>query len=120
MRVSILVANGFTVLSTDPVSIGRNSNLAIRHHCIGTVRRYGRLWQRLVLFVLVSRLHDRSLQRLGAASLGRAAGRIMPSEDRYRVLRRFGSDYPAAAECAPARHYSQRRCNRCVGGYRYR
>ena len=41
-------------------------------------------------------------------------------KDRDRVVRRFGSDYSAAAECAPARHYSERRCNRCVGVYRYR
>ena len=59
------------------------------------------LWRRLVLFVLVSRLHDRSLGRAGAARLARAAGRAMPIEDRDRVVRRFGSDCSTVAKCAP-------------------
>ena len=50
------------------------SNLSIGHHCTGTVWRSRHLWRRLVLYFLVSCLHDRSLQSAGAARLAGGAG----------------------------------------------
>ena len=53
------------------------------------------------------------------------AWRAQPDEPcRARIVTELfaamGAIIPQLAECAPARHYGERRCNRCVGFYRYR
>ena len=49
-------------------------NLAVGHHRIGTIRRCGRVRRRLVLYILVSCLHDGSLRCADSARLARAPG----------------------------------------------